>query len=924
MQNGKMNTPTAPGRPLYRYRFGAAEFDEARFELRVGGLVTELERKPLEVLLELLRHAGEAVTKEELFDSVWLGRITVENVLANAVAKLRKALGETQAASIVTLSRIGYRLDGGIERIAVGRAAHSTLALSAGQPVPERAHFVLDLQLAHTLGAEVWRARHKKTGELRVYKFSLDGERLSALKREATLARVLRQSLGERADFVRVIDWNFESAPFFLESEYGGDSLAEWAGVGHLAAAAQPDRLRVFLGIADAVAAAHGVGVLHKDLKPANVLVAPDEARGWRVRLTDFGSGRLLEPGRLQELGITQLGMTVTQGAGSDPSSGTPLYLAPELIAGQPPTVQSDVYALGLMLYQLIVGDLRRTMATGWEADIADELLREDIAAATDGNPARRLASAAELIDRLNTRDTRRTEREHRRDAQHRAEAAERALERSRARRPWLIAALSSLLLGLAVSLWFYQAALQSRRSLAQQYEVAQAINLFMIRDLIGAANPAISGRSNVTVIEAAKAASPQIDRAFAGKAPEVQAVLHRALQESLSALTDSAGAIDEGRKAIDAYAQTRPVDSVGAAEARVRLAIDLATASRYAEASSLLDEVERDLPALQRASPVIAVRLPAARGQLARAQLHLAEALGHDERAWSLAKAQADTPAELRDQVEFSMADTLRMLGRLKESEALQRDLIERQSVTLGAAHPQTLYSTAALANSLVFQQRCEEAERLLLPVIDGLSTTLGPDHRRTLIAKGVLASAYFNQRKFDEAASIYAQVHDAMVHKYGENNQAAITQLFNVGMSTQYAGRPADAEPVYRSALSAARQLFAEDEAQVQTLRYHLADCLLDLDRPAEAGPLLAALSPAILNQSEQESDWPGRLDYQAGRLALARGDTASALALLDKAAHEIDQDDDSGGDRSLLAKLRTLVRDAGRPQLKSARAG
>src|SRR3546814_12683134 len=98
------------------------------------------------------------------------------------------------------------------------------------------------------------------------------------------------------------------------------------------------------------------------------------------------------------------------------------------------------------MLYQLSVADLRRPLAPGWEQDIDDELLREDIAAATDGNPARRLASVTALTDRLRSRDARRDARQRLRDAEVRAHNAERLLERSRERRPWIATAAVLLL----------------------------------------------------------------------------------------------------------------------------------------------------------------------------------------------------------------------------------------------------------------------------------------------------------------------------------------------------------------------------------------------------------------------------------------------------------------------------------------------
>lgn len=447
----------------FRYRFGKAEFDESRFELRVDGQMVEVQRKPLEILALLLSQPGEVVTKQELLEIVWQGRPTVDNVVANAIAKLRSALGESDAARIVTLPRIGYRFDGSLERVTVGRVLPSVLGLTAGQQVPERPHFQLDERIGQSASNEVWLARHVKTRERRVFKFCTGGGRLSLLKREITLSRLLQDNLGERAGaFTRVLDWNLETPPLFLECEYGGQDLLRWASAnGQLAGMLLTERLALFLQVADAVAAAHSIGVLHKDLKPANILVA-QEGSDWRVRLTDFGSSHLLEPQRLAELGITQLGFTMTGSMLSDSTIGTPLYLAPEMIAGQPPTAASDTYALGVILYQLIVGDLKRPLAPGWERGVPDPLLRDAIALATDGDPTQRLASVGELVSRVRGFATRQAEPQESKPAGD-ARAARAAVKSSRGMRLWLVAtALAAVVLPGAVTTFSHDSAIVS------------------------------------------------------------------------------------------------------------------------------------------------------------------------------------------------------------------------------------------------------------------------------------------------------------------------------------------------------------------------------------------------------------------------------------------------------------------------------
>ncbi len=878
-----MNTRIDPkaGAPRFRYRFGTAEVDETRLDLRVGGLRVDVEQRPLQVLLALLRRAGEVVTKEELLDDVWSGRPTVENVLANAVAKLRRSLGAADAERIQTVPRAGYRIDGPVERLAVGRRLDSQLDLKPAAPVPGRPMFVLENQLGPSRDSEVWLARHAKTSEKRVYKFSTDGERLAVLKREATLYRVLSESLGERRDIARILDWNFETAPFFLECAYGGPSLLDWAAAGGtLAGLDVEERIRLFAQISAAVLAAHSVGVLHKDLKPANVLIADPRApfSAWQFSLTDFGSGRLLEPERLQALGITQMGLTHTQAVGSD-SSGTLLYIAPELYRGRPATAQSDVYSLGVMLYQFAVGDLRRPLTSGWERDVDDVLLREDIAAATDGDPARRLTSAAELSERLARRRERRADRQAAEATAVRAAQLQRAFERTAARRPWVAAALGLLTAGLGVSLWFYHASVESERRLAQQYQVAEALNVFMTRDLIGAANPAVSGHADVRMIDAAKAAIPRIDAVFATRAPGIQAALHSALQESLSGLTDAEGSLQEGTKAVAAYERVDPPDRVGAARARLRMVRDLDRLGRNADVPALLKEVEADLPQIVRQDPLMQVEYLQARSQFYSEDLHQEAALQDDQASWRLLQTLSNVPPELLNRVEFSLANSLTLAGRFAEGEGFLRELIVRQSQTLGPKHQQTLYSIVVLSNNLLQQHRVDEGETLLVPAVTELEAALGPNHGRTLLAKRVVAQIYFIRGKYDDSLRTNSEVYDTLVKKFGEEYVGSIMALEWIGISEQYRNNLSKGEQQLRTALARARVGLPDSSALNQHIRYALADCLLDLKKTAEAAALLQGLEVERLYEADVTPDWPSRLEYQAGRVALAQGDRAAA---------------------------------------------
>jgi serine/threonine protein kinase len=134
-----------------------------------------------------------------------------------------------------------------------------------------------------------------------------------------------------------------EGQPFLALEYVEGVAIDRYcAGGGDMAPLAIPARLKLFRQVTDAVAYAHGKLVLHRDLKPANILVGTDGG----VRLLDFGIAKLLEEGGTQSTPLTEA-------AGH---ALTPDYASPEQILGNPLTVASDVYSLGVILFELLTG----------------------------------------------------------------------------------------------------------------------------------------------------------------------------------------------------------------------------------------------------------------------------------------------------------------------------------------------------------------------------------------------------------------------------------------------------------------------------------------------------------------------------------------------------------------------------------------
>lgn len=892
--------PDPAGSPDFRvWHFATAVFDERTQELRVAGRLAELERKPTELLRHLLRHAGEVVTRDELLEAVWPGRIATEASLAKAVSRVRQELGDSEQTLIRTIHGYGYRLvaEVRIERPEMDRerTLPRRFNLHPGMAVPERPLWQLREHLASGGQGEVWLAEQPKSGERRVLKFAVDASGLLALKREITLYRLLREAVGPAARCVRLIDWNLETEPFFTESEHiGGGSFVDWAAArGGLAAVPLAVRLELLAQAAEALAAAHGVGVLHRDLKPANLLIDDGDPAAPQVRLADLGSGGLVEPAALDRYAITRVGLTQSLISSSD--SGTLSYRAPELLAGQPATARADIHALGVMLYQCLVGDFVRPMAVGWEADINDPVLRADIAQAAAGNPALRLADAAEFAHRLRSLDARRAQWQD--DEARRAAAEQQRLENQRlkARRFWLRATVAVLLTGLGASLWLYRSAEQARHRAEVAAETAEAVTAYFTDDLIDVA--ASNDAKMLTVDQLFVKLAEGADERLVGQ-PAVEARVRTALAFVLVYLSnaDSQSAA-QIRKAFDKVIELAATDPASAWRTLTGIVYSDFTRALSDDGvrqfASLLDRLEARLssdPDFDR-DALVALRIKLAfelggyRND-ALAGLRLLDGLR--------AGLVADSDNAFDERV--VRAKLLSLTGKPRDAVALYRAMLPPAGQEdswrgwLGLS-----YVKAELGAQLIDLGELDEAAAQLADYAELVGQTKLDDSMPAMKARFLIGQLRIAQGRSAEAAALLepmlAQAHsrvanswETLAPKLAENGSLLVDAAL-------LAGRPAEALAASIQSLDDARLASQRTgdggrtaSATLVALRH--ADALIANGQLAPAHQTLDGLNAAALDAFGPDNLWRAeRLRIEAG-LALAEGNRALANDRLDAA--------------------------------------
>jgi non-specific serine/threonine protein kinase len=732
-----------PLRQARLWYFSNALLDERALSLRIDGREVDVERRPLELLLLLLEHAGEIVTKDEILFALWSGKDVSDASLTTCLARLRSALGDQDHAVIRTAHGFGYRF---AAPVSVQEAEPRAIVLppkvdlAPGDRISQRPGWSLERKLGSGGFGDAWLGLSEASGDRRVFKFAALDMGLAALRREVALGRLLYEGLGPRDDLNRILGWNFDAAPFFVETGYWPrGNLAEWCSAkGGIAALPLGLRLELVAQMADALAAAHGMDVLHKDLKPSNILIRVDAAGKPGIVLTDFGSGRALDASRFAHYGITEF-VAPTE---AEATTGTALYCAPELVAGGAPSVRADIYALGVLLFQLVTGDFRRPLAPGWEELVPDPLLRADISSAAAGDPTKRQGDAAEIARRLRRLDVRRVDAAREAATRDELEKAQAALNRARARRIPILTVICALAVGLSVSTWMY---FRAEEAAAR----ARAVTNFLTDDLLSSANPLLAGNPDIRVKDVLSTASANLDRRFPNGGLD-RAAIEAALGEVYAGLSDSehaeallTAALNRRRAALgDGAPETqglrealadlyeRDVNNPGL----TRIGHDILAAGSD-DPSTLLHGRYATLLARCASGSTGTVCIESLRGLLAEARRM---------------KGERD-PFTLR--VQSMLASYLANNERIAEALPLAREAVALSAQIYGADHPLVQERRYELAEVLIHTEQVPEAIAILLDVRRILLRIAGHETELTMRAANQLGYAYNNLKRYDDA---------------------------------------------------------------------------------------------------------------------------------------------------------------------------
>jgi serine/threonine-protein kinase len=660
-------------------------------------------------------------------------------------------------------------------------------------------------------------------------------------------------------------------------------------------------RVRLLCRVCAAVQYAHGRLIVHRDLKPANIFVA---ATG-DLKLLDFGIAKLLtrhDTGEAADL--TQTGLR----------PHTPAYAAPEQVRGEPVSTATDVYALGVILCELLTG--RRpfdsasvrpngALDVGPPPPSAGILARaRDDATATDEDARRRgvtpRALAARLagdLDAIVLKALRPEPERRYLGAGALAEDLERYLQgrpviaRPEGRRYRMtkfmrrhrvgIAVAASLVVslvgGLAATVW-------QARAKALEAQKTEAVKAFLVSIFQGA-DPAQATGRDVTLRQVLDDGAQRVQRDLASQ-PAVQGELLTVLAGIYGALgiSERAGALTE--QALDIHQRLYGADSpLVATNLRQQATLALArsdadTADRLTRSAlethrraygNLHQEVAEDLEELANA---------------ARLRGRLAEALPAAEESLRIRQTIYGNEHPLVAGSLNNLAVLKREQGRYEESAALYNQTIDLRRRLFGREHPLvalTIHNVAALQ---LFRGDLDQAAASAREALEQFRRFYGEDHPLSLTARNNLANIERVLGRYDAAHAGFRFVLDSWVRTQGSDHPDVLLALANLGRTYRERGDLARAEDNLRDADERWHRRMGAASPAGAILRRNLGGALADRGRYDEAGRLLREVLDRMQATYGASHAEVAETLYELGQLARRRGDLAEAESRLGEA--------------------------------------
>ena len=420
--------------PAARARLGSFELDLRSGELRQLGADSSsgtvlLREQPFQILRMLIDRGGKIVTRAEIQKALWPNDTIVDfdHSINVAIGALRRALGDSASNPryIETLGRRGYRLLLAVDWARTGSESDGTAAATPASPLRalgdligrKIGHYrVLEVLGGGGMGM-VYKAEDLKLGRQVALKFlpeelASDAIALARLEGEARTASALNHP-----NICTIFDIEEYAGQKFIAMELlEGETLLQRIAASAPGPIPRPEATDIAVQVCTGLQAAHEKGIVHRDVKPGNIFLT----RQGPVKILDFGVAKLVAAGDAggetdaEEGAVTGVSPVIQPGlTGTGASVGTRGYMSPEQVRKQPLDARSDLFSLGLVLYEMATG--RRAFAdeapTGTHDPSVDappprsravnpaipRALDAIISRALETDPARRYQTAAEM-----------------------------------------------------------------------------------------------------------------------------------------------------------------------------------------------------------------------------------------------------------------------------------------------------------------------------------------------------------------------------------------------------------------------------------------------------------------------------------------------------------------------------------------------